>query len=94
MRLMKIMLKTFRTWKATMLYHETKDPWYVMEFLGHRNLQHTRKYVQLEAAIYADGSDDFVWKVAKNVQEACELIELGFEYVHEIDGCHLYRKRK
>jgi hypothetical protein len=88
------MLKTFRTWKATMLYHETKDPWYVMEFLGHRNLQHTRKYVQLEAAIYADGSDDFVSKVAKNVQEACELIELGFEYVHEIDGFHLYRKRK
>jgi len=93
-RLLKIMLKTFRTWKDTMLYHETKDPWYVMEFLGHRSLQHTRKYVQLEAAIYADGSDDFVSKVAKNVEESCELIELGFEYVHEIDGCYLYRKRK
>jgi len=94
MRLMKIMLKTFRTWKATMLYHDTKDPWYVMEFLGHRNLQHTRKYVQLEAAIFSDGNDDFVCKVAKNIEEARELIELGFEYVHEIDGNHLYRKRK
>ena len=65
-----------------------------MEFLGHRNLQHTRKYVILEAAIYNTGKDDFISKVANNVDEACVLIELGFEYVHEIEGCHLYRKRK
>jgi hypothetical protein len=50
--------------------------------------------VQLEAAIYADGSDDFISKVAKNVEKACELIELGFEYVNEINGRHLYRKKK
>ena len=65
-----------------------------MEYLGHRNLQHTRKYVQLEAAIFTNQNDDFISKVAKAVDEARELIELGFEYVHEIEGNHLYRKRK
>ena len=93
-RLKKIMLKTFRTWKATMLYHETKDPWYVMEFLGHRSLQHTRKYVLLERAIFHSTDDNFVCKVASTADEASELIELGFEYVNEINGRHLYRKKK
>ena len=65
-----------------------------MEFLGHKSLQHTRKYVQLEAAIFHDESDTFVCKVAKSVEEAQPLIELGFEYVNEINGHHLYRKRK
>ena len=27
-------------------------------------------------------------------EEGIELIELGFEYVNEINGHHLYRKRK
>jgi integrase len=93
-RLAKIKLKTFRTWKATTLYHQTKDPWYVMEFLGHTSLQHTRKYVMLEKAIYHSYSDDFVCKVAKSAEEAKELIELGFEFVNEIHGSYLYRKRK
>lgn len=93
-RLKKIMLKTFRTWKATMLYHETKDPWYVMDFLGHRSLQHTRKYVQLERALFHSENDAFVCKVASNVDDAMELVELGFTYVNEINGSHLYSKRK
>jgi hypothetical protein len=88
------MFKTFRTWKATMLYHEIKDPWYIMEFLGHTSLQHTRRYVQLENALFHRESDDFICKVAKTVEEARDLIEVGFEYVNEINGAHLYRKRK
>jgi integrase len=43
-----------------MLYHQTKDPWYVMEYLGHTSLQHTRKYVVLERALFGSGSEDFV----------------------------------
>ena len=77
-----------------MLYHQTKDPWYVMEFLGHTSLQHTRKYVILEKALYQNQSDDFLCKVARTVKEASELIELGFEFVNEINGSYLYRKRK
>lgn len=40
------------------------------------------------------GGDEFTCKVAKNVEEAKELIEGGFEYVTEIDGVRLFRKRK
>jgi len=39
-RLEKITLHTFRHWKATMLYHQAKDPFYVKQFLGHKTLKH------------------------------------------------------
>jgi hypothetical protein len=67
---------------------------YVMDFLGHTSLQHTRKYVQLEKAIFHNHNDDFLCKVAKTPEKAKELIELGFEFVNEINGSYLYRKRK
>ncbi|MBD3207041.1 hypothetical protein GF319_11960 [Candidatus Bathyarchaeota archaeon] len=50
--------------------------------------------MQLEKAIYHNYNDDFVCKVAKTPVEAKELIELGFEFVNEINGSFLYRKRK
>jgi hypothetical protein len=28
------------------------------------------------------------------LKEACELLEAGFEYVTEIDGAKIFRKRK
>lgn len=65
-----------------------------MDFLGHTSLQHTRKYVILEKAIYHSYSDDFICKVAKTADEAKDLIDLGFEFVNEINGSFLYRKRK
>ncbi len=37
-RLIKISFHTFRHWKATTLYHQTKDPYYVKDFLGHKSL--------------------------------------------------------
>ena len=88
------MLKTFRMWKATMLYHQTKDPWYVMDYLGHTSLQYTRKYVILESALFKGQSEDFICKVVKTADEARDLIEVGFEFVNQIDGCYLYWRRK
>jgi hypothetical protein len=32
--------------------------------------------------------------VAKDVQEAKQLVEAGFDYVTDIDGVKLFRKRK
>jgi hypothetical protein len=53
------------------------------------------QYINLEAAIYHGGdADDFQVKVADTVEEACKLIETGFEYVTDIDGKKLFRKRK
>jgi dihydropteroate synthase len=32
--------------------------------------------------------------VVEAPKEAKELVEIGFEYVNDIDGKHIYRKRK
>jgi len=93
-RLRLIHLHTFRHWKATMLYHQTKDILYVMNFLGHKSIKNTLIYIQLEEAIFKEESDEYICKVAKNLDEAKELIELGFEYVTEMEGVKLFRKRK
>jgi integrase len=94
-RLEKIVFTTFRHWKATMEYHRTKDILYVKKILGHKRLQNTMVYIDLEKAIYGELRDDeFTVKVAMTLEEACELLEAGFEYVTDMDGHKLFRKRK
>jgi hypothetical protein len=62
-----------------MEYHRTKDILHVMRLLGYRNINNTLRYTQLIDA----GNEDYVAKVSKNVDEACALIESGFEFVTE-----------
>jgi integrase len=92
-RLRQISLRTFRHWKATMLYHQTKDIIYVKEFLGHKNIKNTLKYVHLSNAL-STSEDQYICKVAKDIHEATELIELGYEYVTEMGSVKIFRKRK
>ena len=82
--------KSLRHWKATMEYQRTKDILHVKRILGHVNIQNTLAYTHL---INFD-SEEFVCKAAISVEEASKLIEQGFEYVTEIDGIKLFRKRK
>jgi len=52
-------------------------------------------YINLEAALYHNSdSDDFHVKVAESLEEICKLVESGFEYVTDMDGKKLFRKRK
>lgn len=51
-------------------------------------------YIQLESALFQDVNDDYICKTATTTDEAKALIEVGFEYVNEINGIQLYRKRK
>jgi hypothetical protein len=39
-------------------------------------------------------NDEYHCKTTKDVKEATQLIENGFEYITEIDGTKLFRKRK
>jgi len=39
-------------------------------------------------------SDEYIVRVAETIQEACKLVEAGFEYVTEMDGVKIFRKRK
>lgn len=93
-RILRITFHTFRHWKATTLYHQTKDIVYVMNYLGHKNIKNTLMYVQLEEAIYKDGSDDYISKAATTVEEVCELVEAGFDYVCDVGEAKVFRKRK
>jgi len=93
-RLEKITLHTFRHWKATMLYHQTKDPYYVKQFLGHKTLKNTEIYITVERTIFGEYSDEFTVKVATKPEEIKALLESGFEYVCQKDDLMFFRKRK
>lgn len=92
-RLRLISFRTFRHWKATTLYRQTKDILYVMQFLGHRSIRNTLRYITLSNVI-SNNEDEYVCKIAKTVEESKALIESGFEYVTELDSVKLFRKRK
>jgi integrase len=89
-RLMQIHFHTLRHYKATSEYHKTKDILHVMQLLGHKNIRNTLIYTHLVNF----ESDDFVCKVANTVKQAQELIETGFDYVTDVQGYELFRKRK
>jgi len=92
-RLRQISLKTFRHWKGTMEYIRTRDIYHVKEFLGHKSISNTLKYIHLANAIIQQ-QDEYICKVAKNLEEATSLIESGFDYVTEMEGIKIFRKRK
>ena len=93
-RLMKITFHTFRHWKATMEYHKTKDIMHVKELLGHKNIENTMLYIQVEKALFNEDSSEFTVKVAKTPEEIQSLLEAGFEYVCEKDDLMFFKKRK
>ncbi|MDH5389870.1 MAG: tyrosine-type recombinase/integrase [Candidatus Bathyarchaeota archaeon] len=87
----QIRLYDFRHYYATNLYHKTKDLLLVKTALGHKDLRQTLRYIQLLETLE---NDEYHCKTATTIQEATNLIENGFEYVTEIDGLKLFRKRK
>jgi integrase len=89
-RIQSIHFHTLRHWKGSTEYRKTKDIVYVCRLLGHKNIQNTLRYITLNL----DDIDGYLCKVAKSIQEASSLIEAGFDYVTELDGIKLFRKRK
>jgi integrase len=89
-RIHQIAFKSFRHWKATHEYAKKKDILYVQWLLGHRRLENTLVYTHLVNF----ESDEYVCRMAKTPEECKALIEAGFEYVCDIEGVKLFRKRK
>ncbi len=92
-RLLRIHFHTLRHWKGTMTYHKTKDIYYVMQTLGHKNIKNTLLYIQLAEALFQD-EQEYISKVAKTEKEVCRLVEAGFEYVTDLKEAKIFRKRK
>jgi integrase/recombinase XerD len=86
-----IRLYDLRHYYATMLYVKTRDILFVMRQLGHKRIETTLIYTQL---LSFSEDDDYTCKTARTVHEASVLVEAGFDYITEIDGVRLFRKRK
>jgi len=94
-RLKEIHFHTLRHWKATMLYHQTKDILLVQQFLGHKSIENTELYIQLDKQLFQNISDDnFIIRAVNTIEEATKLGEVGFEPFMVIQGVQLMRKRK
>lgn len=61
-----------------------------MTQMGHKKLTTTQKYMHLLDL----NDDEWTVKTATTIKEATELLEAGFEYITEMDGFKLFRKRK
>jgi hypothetical protein len=77
-----------------MEYHKKPDIFNVAKLLGHKSVLTTQIYINMEKMAFGEVSNDYMVKVASTVEEACKLIEVGFEYVTDIEGKKLFRKRK
>ena len=80
------MTKDLKIANSDLDFHETQ-----IDVRIHRNIKNTLLYTQL---VKTQSEDEYVCRVAKTVEQAAELIEAGFEYVCEIDGVKLFRKRR
>jgi len=74
-----------------MTYHKTRDIFHTKQQMGHCKIETTLICTQL---LQFDKDDNYTCKVDQNVEQATDLIENGFEYVTEMDGLELFRKRK
>jgi hypothetical protein len=79
-----------------MKYHQTKHILHVQRLLGHRNIQNTLIYIDMENKLFNNSNDGFTCRIAMNAGEASGLIEAGFEYItgEYGDGGKLFRKRQ
>ncbi|MEM3549759.1 MAG: tyrosine-type recombinase/integrase [Candidatus Bathyarchaeia archaeon] len=85
-----ITLYSLRHHFATKLYNQTRNLLLVKELLGHRKIETTLIYTQL----INNTNDEYLSAIARTVEEARRLIEEGFEYVTEMDGVKIFRRRK
>jgi integrase len=89
-----VRLYDFRHWFATMRYWKYRDVGLTATDMGHKNWNTTRKYVHLTKILEMIKEDEWDCKTADTVEKAKELLEHGFDYITEMDGLKLFRKRK
>jgi len=90
-QLKKIPMKNLRNYSGAQLYYSLKDPIAVMRHLRHKKLETTMHYLR---GITIGGEEEYTCKTATNIKDATQLIENGFEYITEMEGIKLFKKRK
>jgi hypothetical protein len=66
----------------------------VKEFLGHKTLDVTLLYIQIEKVLFKNEAENFIVKATKETEEIQGLLEVGFEYVCQKGELMFFRKRK
>jgi hypothetical protein len=67
---------------------------YRAQILGHKYVTSTQKYINAAKA-YADAVyHEHESRIATTKEKASKLIDVGFEYHMEIDGCKIFRRKK
>jgi len=89
--LKNIPMKNLRNYSGAKLYYSLLDPIAVMRHLRHKKLEITMHYIR---GITINGEEEYTCRTATTIKEATDLLEHGFQYIQEIDGIRLYRKRK
>jgi len=51
-------------------------------------------YITMGETLFTSAPDEFTSKAAHNVDETCQLVQTGFEYLCDLDGVNVFRKRK
>jgi integrase len=94
-RLMMISFKTLRHFKGTLEAWRTNNPFIVQEFLRHRNIKNTMRYIHLAQLLFKNEKEYFT-EVARNADEARRLIERGWTYItgEYGDGGKIFAKPK
>jgi len=85
-----IRLYDFRHYFCSKQLNDTKDPYFVMVQMGHKKLETTQKYMHLMNL----NDDEWTCKTASTVEEVMQLVEAGFQYVTDMDGLKILKKRK
>ena len=90
-RLLSIELRTFRHWGGTMIAHYTNGKALtVKKLLGHKRIENTMKYISM--IHFRD--DEYEVTTATTIEEAKQILKVGFDYVTEKKGIMLFRRPK
>ena len=57
--------------------HQTKDPYYVKNFLGHKSMQSTEIYIDIKLTVFEPTSDEFKVKVVQKPDKIKHCLKLG-----------------
>ena len=79
--------------QLVIFYFPYKSENFPFHFFGHGDLI-TNQPLVAKVVFQQNGKDERTVRAAKTVQEATDLIGVGFEHVTDIEGFKLFRKRK
>jgi integrase len=89
--LLSIELRTFRHWGGTMIAHYSNgNVLLVKKLLGHKRVENSMKYIGM--INFKD--DEFEVATATTIEEAKQVLSVGFDYVTEKNGIMLFRRPK